>query len=86
MICLACFTFLAVQVYNDREISICLVENVVTVLSRRLFNGIIISDGFLSNCKEYVLLKVFCFHIADSDEICYPEVPFQVELLIVPEL
>lgn len=44
----------------------------------------IISDGFLSNCKEYVLLKVCCFHIADSDDICYPEVPFQVELLIVP--
>lgn len=44
----------------------------------------IISDGFLCNCKEYVLLKVCCFHIVDSDDICYPEVPFQVELLIVP--
>lgn len=33
------FTFLAVQVSDDREISICLVENVVAVLSSRLFNG-----------------------------------------------
>ncbi|KAH9697188.1 protein EXECUTER 1 [Citrus sinensis] len=40
---------------------------------------LVILDG-----KEYVLLKVCCFHIADSDDICYPEVPFQVELLIVP--